>query len=50
LSGLAAATGRSPDGVLTSLKNPSDIISVPPKFVFTPTINNYTALVIGEQH
>jgi multiple sugar transport system permease protein len=36
--------------LLTSLKSPSDIISVPPKIVFTPTINNYTALVIGEQH
>jgi multiple sugar transport system permease protein len=34
--------------LLTSLKNPGDIISVPPKFVFTPTINNYLALVIGE--
>jgi len=33
---------------LTSLKNPGDIISVPPKFVFTPTFDNYAALVIGE--
>ncbi len=35
--------------LLTSLKNPGDIISVPPKFVFTPTFDNYAALVIGEQ-
>src|SRR5580658_1266617 len=35
--------------LLTSLKNPGDIISVPPKFVFTPTTDNYAALVIGEQ-
>jgi multiple sugar transport system permease protein len=34
--------------LLTSLKNPGDIISVPPKFMFTPTIDNYAALVIGE--
>ena len=36
--------------LLTSLKNPGDIISVPPKFVFTPTFDNYAALVMGEQH
>jgi multiple sugar transport system permease protein len=35
--------------LLTSLKSPGDILSVPPKFVFTPTIDNYAALVIGEQ-
>src|SRR5215510_12428880 len=35
--------------LLTSLKSPSDIISVPPTFVFTPTIDNYAALVVGEQ-
>ena len=34
---------------LTSLKNPGDIIAVPPKFVFAPTFDNYLALVIGEQ-
>ena len=34
--------------LLTSLKSPGDIISVPPKFVFTPTIDNYLALVMGE--
>jgi multiple sugar transport system permease protein len=36
--------------LLTSLKSPADVIAVPPKFVFTPTFANYTALVIGEQH
>lgn len=35
--------------LLTSLKNPGDIISVPPKFAFTPTFDNYAALVMGEQ-
>jgi multiple sugar transport system permease protein len=35
--------------LLTSLKSPGDIISVPPKFVFAPTFDNYAALVIGEQ-
>jgi multiple sugar transport system permease protein len=36
--------------LLTSLKSPVDIISVPPKFLFTPTTDNYMALVMGEQH
>lgn len=35
--------------LLTSLKSPGDIISVPPKFLFEPTFDNYSALVIGEQ-
>ena len=35
--------------LLTSLKSSGDIISVPPKFVFTPTFDNYAALVLGEQ-
>ncbi len=35
--------------LLTSLKSPGDIISVPPKFLFTPTTDNYAALVLGEQ-
>ena len=35
--------------LLTSLKSPGDIIAVPPTFVFSPTIDNYTALVVGEQ-
>ena len=33
--------------LLTSIKNPGDIISVPPKFVFTPTIDNYAALSLA---
>jgi len=33
--------------MLTSLKSPGDIISVPPKFAFTPTLDNYAALVLG---
>jgi multiple sugar transport system permease protein len=36
--------------LLTSFKTPGDIISVPPKVVFSPTFANYMALVIGEQH
>lgn len=36
--------------LLTSLKSPGDILSVPPKFAFTPTFDNYAALVIGERH
>lgn len=35
--------------LLTSLKSPGDIITVPPTFVFTPTFDNYAALVMGEQ-
>ena len=35
--------------LLTSLKSPGDILSVPPKFVFAPTFDNYAALVMGEQ-
>lgn len=35
--------------LMTSLKSPGDIISVPPKILFTPTTDNYAALVIGEQ-
>jgi ABC-type glycerol-3-phosphate transport system permease component len=31
--------------LLTSLKSPGDILSVPPKFVFEPTLDNYAALV-----
>lgn len=34
---------------LTSLKSPGDMLSVPPKFVFAPTFDNYAALVMGEQ-
>lgn len=35
--------------LLTSLKAPGDILSVPPKFIFEPTLDNYAALVLGEQ-
>ncbi len=35
--------------LLTSLKSPGDIITVPPKFLFAPTTDNYAALVLGEQ-
>ena len=35
--------------LLTSLKSPGDIIAVPPTFTFSPTFDNYLALVIGEQ-
>ena len=33
--------------LLTSLKSPSDIITVPPEFVFKPTADNYAALFLG---
>ena len=35
--------------LLTSLKSPGDIIAVPPAFTFSPTLDNYAALVMGEQ-
>jgi multiple sugar transport system permease protein len=35
--------------LLTSLKSPGDMLSVPPKFLFEPTLENYAALVLGEQ-
>jgi len=35
--------------LLTSLKSPGDILSVPPTFTFVPTLDNYAALVMGEQ-
>lgn len=35
--------------LLTSLKSPQDMLAVPPQFVFTPTLDNYAALVVGEQ-
>lgn len=35
--------------LLTSLKSPGDILSVPPKFLFAPSFDNYAALVLGEQ-
>jgi len=35
--------------LLTSLKPPGEILAVPPSVVFTPTLDNYAALVMGEQ-
>ena len=35
--------------LLTSLKSPGDILAVPPTFTFSPTLDNYAALVMGEQ-
>jgi multiple sugar transport system permease protein len=33
--------------VMMSFKNKADVISVPPKFIFTPTLDNYRALFSG---
>src|SRR5690554_2258952 len=33
--------------VMMSFKSKADVISVPPKFVFTPTLDNYRALFEG---
>ena len=35
--------------LLTSLKQPVDVIAAPPKFLFSPTAGNYQALFIGQQ-
>jgi multiple sugar transport system permease protein len=35
--------------LLTSLKSSADIITVPPKFIFQPTFDNYAALFFGNQ-
>ena len=35
--------------LLTSLKSPSEMMAIPPSLVFTPTLDNYAALVMGEQ-
>lgn len=35
--------------LLTSLKQPLDVIAAPPKIFFTPTTDNYEALFIGQQ-
>ena len=32
---------------LMSLKNHSDVIASPPKFIFTPTLENYKAITVG---
>jgi multiple sugar transport system permease protein len=34
---------------MMSLKNSSDVIASPPKFVFTPTLENYKAITVGQQ-
>jgi len=36
--------------LLTSLKQPHDVIAAPPKLVFTPTSENFRAIFIGQQH
>lgn len=33
---------------MMSLKNPNDVIASPPKFVFTPTLENYKAITVGQ--
>ncbi len=35
--------------VLTSVKQPLDVIAAPPKFFFSPTTGNYQALFLGQQ-
>jgi len=35
--------------LLTSLKEPRDMLAVPPKLVFQPTLANYEALFLGKQ-
>jgi multiple sugar transport system permease protein len=35
--------------LLTSLKQPLDVIAAPPRLVFTPTLDNYTGIFIGHQ-
>ncbi len=35
--------------LLTSLKQPLDVIAAPPKLLFEPTVQNYQALFIGQQ-
>jgi multiple sugar transport system permease protein len=34
---------------MMSLKNSNDVIASPPKFVFTPTLENYKAITIGQR-
>lgn len=36
--------------VSTSLKLPTDILTVPPKFVFEPTLANYRVVLLGEKN
>ena len=33
--------------LLMSLKGSKDVIAIPPKFIFTPTLENYKAITIG---
>jgi multiple sugar transport system permease protein len=33
--------------LMMSLKNHNDVIATPPKFIFTPTIENYKAITVG---
>ncbi|MFC2077102.1 carbohydrate ABC transporter permease [candidate division KSB1 bacterium] len=33
--------------LLMSLKNAMDVIAVPPKFIFSPTIENYRSIIVG---
>ena len=35
--------------LLTSLKQPLDVIAAPPKILFEPTVDNYLAIFIGKQ-
>jgi len=35
--------------LLMSLKNSSDVIASPPKFIFSPTLDNYKAITIGSE-
>jgi len=35
--------------LLTSLKQPLDVIAAPPKILFTPTADNYLGIFIGKQ-
>ena len=35
--------------LLTSLKQPLDVIAAPPKLVFEPTLDNYAGIFIGRQ-
>ncbi len=35
--------------LLTSLKQPLDVIAAPPKLTFTPTLENFRAIFIGQQ-
>src|SRR5512139_1653630 len=34
---------------MMSLKNSNDVIASPPKFVFTPTMENYKAITVGQR-